>query len=44
MTRFVIDAATAIELARSGTAVDDRHELLAPTLLRSQVLATLQRE
>lgn len=39
MTRFVIDAPVAIELATNGPAVAADHALLAPTLLRSQVLA-----
>lgn len=41
MTRYVIDAAAAVELARSGVEIPARHELLAPTLLRSQVLSAL---
>jgi indolepyruvate ferredoxin oxidoreductase alpha subunit len=41
VTRFVIDAATAIELASADVSVAERHELLAPTLLRSQVLSSL---
>ena len=40
MTRFVIDAGVAIELARTGSA-SPAHRLLAPTLLRSQVLSLL---
>jgi predicted nucleic acid-binding protein len=41
MTRFVVDASAVIELARLGTAIPAEHQLLAPTLLRSQVLSTL---
>ena len=41
MTRFVVDAGAVLELARSGIAVSPEHELLAPTLLRSQVLSAL---
>ena len=41
MTRFVVDAGVAIELARSGYEVPAGHELLAPTLIRSQTLSLL---
>ena len=41
MTKFVIDAGVAIQLAVDGIDVPAGHRLLAPTLLRSQVLATL---
>lgn len=41
MTRFVVDAGVALELARSGTEIGSEHELLAPTLLRSQTLSIL---
>jgi predicted nucleic acid-binding protein len=41
MTRFVVDAGAALELARTGIEVPSTHELLAPTLLRSQVLSAL---
>ena len=41
MTRFVIDAGVAIQLAAAGIEVSPEHELLAPTLLRSQVLSAL---
>jgi predicted nucleic acid-binding protein len=43
MTRFVIDAPAAIELARSEARLPDEHRLVAPSLLRSQVLDTLYR-
>jgi predicted nucleic acid-binding protein len=41
MTRFVVDASAVIELASAETLVLAAHELLAPTLLRSQVLSML---
>jgi len=41
MARFVVDAGTVLELAGSGTEVAGEHELLAPTLLRSQTLSLL---
>jgi predicted nucleic acid-binding protein len=41
MTRFVVDASAVLELASVGVAVPAAHELLAPTLLRSQVLSAL---
>jgi predicted nucleic acid-binding protein len=41
MTRFVVDAGAVIHLASEGIEVADGHELLAPTLLRSQVLSAL---
>jgi predicted nucleic acid-binding protein len=41
MTRFVIDARAALHLANDGLEVPDAHELLAPTLWRSQVLSAL---
>jgi predicted nucleic acid-binding protein len=41
MTRFVVDAATVIQLATEHIEVDPAHELLAPTLVRSQTLAML---
>lgn len=37
MTRFVVDASTVIHLASAEIEVAHEHELLAPTLLRSQV-------
>ena len=43
MTRYVIDAAAAIELARRGTPVAAAHSLVAPSLMRSQVLSILYR-
>ena len=41
MTRFVVDASAVIQLASMGVEVDAEHELLAPTLLRSQTLSAL---
>ncbi|HEV8488190.1 MAG TPA: type II toxin-antitoxin system VapC family toxin [Candidatus Limnocylindrales bacterium] len=41
MTRFVVDAGALLHLASAGVEVPRRHELLAPTLLRSQVLSAL---
>ncbi|HEX2089001.1 MAG TPA: type II toxin-antitoxin system VapC family toxin [Actinomycetota bacterium] len=41
MTRFVIDASAALHLVAEGIEASPQHELLAPTLLRSQVLSAL---
>jgi predicted nucleic acid-binding protein len=41
MTKFVVDAGAVIHLASQGIDVSDAHELLAPTLLRSQTLSAL---
>ena len=41
MTRFVIGPDVALYLARGGAAIADDHQLVAPTLLRSQVLSLL---
>jgi predicted nucleic acid-binding protein len=41
VTRFVVDASTLIHLAREGIEPARDHELLAPTLVRSQVLSLL---
>ena len=41
MTRFVVDASAVVHLAGAGVEVSGAHELLAPTLLRSQTLSTL---
>jgi predicted nucleic acid-binding protein len=41
MTRFVVDCGVVLRLAREGIEVPPEHELLAPTLLRSQTLSTL---
>ena len=41
MTRFVVDASTVIHLASTEGDIASEHELLAPTLLRSQTLSAL---
>ena len=41
MTRFVIGPDVALHLALDRAAVADDHQLVAPTLLRSQVLSLL---
>ena len=41
MTRFVVDASAVLHLASEGIEAAAGHELLAPTLLRSQVLSML---
>ena len=41
MTRFVVDCGVVLHLAREGIEVAAEHELLAPTLLRSQTLSAL---
>ena len=41
MTRFVVDASAVLYLAGEGVDVPPEHELLAPTLLRSQTLSVL---
>ena len=41
MSRYVIDPDVALALARGHAAVSDHHQLLAPTLLRCQLLALL---
>ena len=41
MTRFVVDAGAVIHLASTGIKVRGTHKLLAPTLLRSQVLSAM---
>jgi predicted nucleic acid-binding protein len=43
MTRYVIGPDVAVELAHAGTVISDEHRLVAPTLLRSQVLSRLYR-
>ena len=39
MTRFIIDAGVGIYLVAEGVEVNPKHELLAPTLFRSQTLS-----
>ncbi len=41
MARFVVDCGVVLQLASEGTEVPAEHELLAPTLLRSQTLSAL---
>lgn len=41
MTRFIVDAGVAVHLATERIGIGDGHELLAPTLLRSQALSML---
>jgi predicted nucleic acid-binding protein len=41
MTRFVVDASAVLHLASTGVKVAGAHQLLAPTLLRSQTLSAL---
>jgi predicted nucleic acid-binding protein len=41
MTRFVVDVSAVLHLASTDANVGDAHELLAPTLLRSQTLSAL---
>jgi predicted nucleic acid-binding protein len=43
MTRYVIGPDVAVQLAHAQTVISDEHRLLAPTLLRSQVLSRLYR-
>src|SRR3954466_5065281 len=44
MTRFVVDASAVLHLVETGLVVADGHQLLAPTLLRSQVLSLLHEQ
>src|SRR5688500_11366678 len=41
MTRFVVDVGAVLHLAGTDAEVSGEHELLAPTLLRSQTLSAL---
>jgi predicted nucleic acid-binding protein len=41
MTRFVVDAGAVLQLVGEDVKVNAAHELLAPTLLRSQTLSAL---
>ena len=41
MTKFVVDSTAVIHIARTNLTVAPEHELLAPTLLRSQTLSAL---
>jgi predicted nucleic acid-binding protein len=44
MTRYVLDASAVLQLLRDDLRPWADHELLAPTLLRSQMLSTLHEE
>ena len=41
MTRFVVDPSAVLHLATEAITVEEAHQLLAPTLLRSQTLSAL---
>ena len=41
MTKFVVDTGAVLHLASAEVEVSGKHELLAPTLLRSQTLSAL---
>jgi indolepyruvate ferredoxin oxidoreductase alpha subunit len=41
VTKYVVDAQTLLHLAREQVAVSPEHELLAPTLVRSQCLSLM---
>lgn len=41
MSKYVVDAFVVLELLREGVDPSTEHELLAPTLIRSQVLEAL---
>jgi predicted nucleic acid-binding protein len=41
VTRFVVDASAVLHLATQGVEAAAEHQLLAPTLLRSQILSAL---
>jgi predicted nucleic acid-binding protein len=41
LTRFVVDAGAVLHMASAETEISGEHELLAPTLLRSQTLSAL---
>lgn len=43
MTRYVIGPDVALRLARERRSVRDEHQLLAPTLIRSQMVSALYR-
>jgi predicted nucleic acid-binding protein len=44
MTRFAVDARSVIRLVESGSAVAPGHQLVAPNVLRSEVLSILYRD
>jgi predicted nucleic acid-binding protein len=41
VTKYVVDAGAVLHLAREGIEVAAEHELLAPTLIRSQTLSAM---
>ncbi|CAN5357718.1 hypothetical protein BH11ACT3_BH11ACT3_19290 [soil metagenome] len=41
MTRYAIDASTALRIIRDGVIVSPDHQLVAPNVLRSQVMSSL---
>jgi predicted nucleic acid-binding protein len=41
MTKYVVDSSAALHLASEGIEVSADHELLAPTLIRSQALSAM---
>jgi len=43
MTKYVIGPDVALRLARNEAVIPDEHQILAPTLLRSQMLVLLYR-
>lgn len=44
MARYVVDLGVVLRLLEEGAEVPDRHELLAPTLIRSELLDHLYRQ
>ncbi len=44
MTRYVIGPDVALRLARDEAVIADEHQIVAPTLLRSQLLSLLYQE
>jgi predicted nucleic acid-binding protein len=44
VTRYAIDALTAIRLVREGTAVSAEHQLVAPKSLQTRAMSLLYRE
>jgi hypothetical protein len=44
MTRYAIDAATAIRIVREGVTIHGDHSLVAPKALHSDALSTLYRQ
>ncbi|ACZ30774.1 hypothetical protein Xcel_1753 [Xylanimonas cellulosilytica DSM 15894] len=44
MTRYAIDAPTALRLVQNDRLIDERHSLVGPNILRSHVLSSLYRD